>query len=81
MTAELGVPITYSRPSLLHFRHTMIARGLPKNYVNVMVMLYLITQMGNAKEVNTTLPKVLGRPAITFAQYVRDYRRDFLPEK
>lgn len=81
MTAELGVPITYSRPSLLHFRHTMIARGLPKNYVNVMVMLYLITQMGNAKEVTTTLPKVLGRPAITFAQYVRDYRRDFLPEK
>ena len=80
MTMELGVRITYSKPSLWRFRKVMLQRGLPKNYVNVMVMLYLITQLGNAKTVTTTLPNVLGRPAISFEQYVHDYRAEFLPK-
>ena len=80
MTMELGVPITYSKPSLWRFRKVMLQRGLPKNYVNVMVMLYLITQLGNAKSVTITLPNVLGRPAISFEQYVHDYRAEFLPK-
>ncbi|MGY0396983.1 SDR family NAD(P)-dependent oxidoreductase, partial [Lacticaseibacillus paracasei] len=36
--------------------------------------------LGNAKTVTTTLPNVLGRPAISFEQYVHDYRAEFLPK-
>lgn len=78
MTDELGKKITYSKPSLLKFRKVMLKRGIKKDYVNVMVMLYLITQLGNAKKVTNTVKEVLGRPATSFAQYVKDYRDIFL---
>lgn len=78
MTSVLEVPITYSRPSLLKFRKTMLARGTEKEYVNVMVMLYLITQLGNAKAVTPTVKAILGRDPISFKQYVKDYRASFI---
>lgn len=78
MTEVLGTPIRYSKPGLLKFRRTMLKRGTPKEFVNVMVMLYLITQLGNAKAVTDTLPKILGRPATSFRQFVIDHREDFL---
>lgn len=78
MTQELGVKITYSKPGLLKFRRTMIQRGTPKEFVNVMVMLYLITQLGNAKAVTHEVAEILGRPARTFQGYVKDYRQLFL---
>lgn len=77
MSAILGTTISYSQPSLLKFRRVMIERGIPKDYVNVMVMLYLITQMGNAKKVTTDLEKVLKRSPRTIQDYIRDYQEDF----
>lgn len=70
MSQILGRPITYSRPSLLKFRRTMLRRGVKKDFVNVMVMLYLITQMGNAKQVTDELPQYLGRPAHSVAEFI-----------
>ncbi|MFD1394125.1 NmrA family NAD(P)-binding protein [Lacticaseibacillus jixianensis] len=70
MTTLLGRPITYSKPSLWKFRRTMLARGMKKEFVNVMVMLYLITQMGNAKQVTADLPDYLGRPAHSVADFI-----------
>lgn len=78
MSRVLAIPITYSKPSLLTFRRTMIKRGLPKDYVNVMVMLYLITQLGNAKKMTRTAEKVLKRAPRSFETYVDDYRDSFL---
>ncbi|MDH6365312.1 uncharacterized protein YbjT (DUF2867 family) [Enterococcus sp. PF1-24] len=78
MTKELQVPITYSKPSLLAFRKAMLARKIPKDYVNVMVMLYFITRLGNAKKVTNTLAEILKHPATDFKTYVKDYREDFL---
>ncbi|MFC6171859.1 NmrA family NAD(P)-binding protein [Loigolactobacillus jiayinensis] len=77
MSKILGTAIDYSQPSLLRFRKTMLKRGLKKEYVNVMVMLYLITQLGNANKTTTTLEQVLGRPATSFEQYVTDYKAVF----
>ncbi|WP_127850187.1 SDR family oxidoreductase [Lacticaseibacillus hulanensis] len=74
MSKELGTAITYSNPSLLHFRKVMRKRGIPAEFVNVMVMLYVITRLGNAKAVTDTLPQVLGREPITFEQFVADNR-------
>ena len=77
MSDILPFTVTYSRPSLLKFRRVMLQRGIEKEYVNVMVMLYLITQLGNAKTVTSTVKDVLGREPIAFAQYVKDYQTDF----
>lgn len=43
-----------------------------------MVMLYLITQLGNAKEVTDTAKKVLGRKPRNIKDYVEDYRNYFI---
>lgn len=71
MSETLGVPITYSHPGLLQFRRAMIRRGVKKEFVNVMVMLYVITRLGNAKGVTDTVQQVLQRPARTVAQFVQ----------
>lgn len=78
MSTILETKITYSRPSLLKFRQVMIKRRIPKGYVNVMVMLYLITQLGNAKQVTNVLEKILNRPPRTIAEYISDYKASFL---
>ncbi|ALB29791.1 SDR family oxidoreductase [Companilactobacillus heilongjiangensis] len=77
MTKVLGTPITYSKPSLLKFRKVMLKRGIKKDFVNVMVMLYLITQLGNAKEVTDTAAKVLGHTPRTIQNYIYDYQDYF----
>jgi len=77
MTKILGTPITYSKPSLLKFRQAMLKRGIKKDFVNVMVMLYLITQLGNAKEVTDTAAKVLGCAPRTIQIYIYDYQDYF----
>lgn len=80
MTNVLGYPITYSKPSLLKFRQRMLERGLKKDFVNVMVMLYLITQLGNAKEVTSTLGQILPHAPRTIQNYIRDYQSDFIDQ-
>lgn len=77
MSRVLQRPITYSKPSLLHFRKTMIKRGTPKAYANVMTMLYLITQLGNAKTITTTANTILNRSPYSFEEYVQDYKDVF----
>ncbi|WP_288531466.1 hypothetical protein [uncultured Secundilactobacillus sp.] len=46
-------------------------RGLPKDYCNVMSMLYLMTRMGTAKKVTTTFETVMGKKPQTFRQFVQ----------
>ena len=72
MTQVTGVKITYSKPSLMRFRRTMLKRGIKKDFVNVMVMLYVITQLGNAKVTNEVLSQIIGRPGRTIADFARD---------
>lgn len=79
MTDVLGRPITYSKPSLMKFRSTMRKRGVKKEFVNVMVMLYLITQMGNAKQITPDLPNYLGRPAHSVADFITHNQALFTP--
>ncbi|WP_321383905.1 NmrA family NAD(P)-binding protein [uncultured Enterococcus sp.] len=78
MSTILVTEITYSKPSLLKFRRIMIKRGIPKDYVNVMVMLYLITQLGNAKKVTNTVEKVLKHSPRSIQDFINDHRIDFI---
>ncbi|WP_461215477.1 NmrA family NAD(P)-binding protein [Lacticaseibacillus sp. GG6-2] len=81
MTKVCGVKVTYSHPGLLKFRRAMLKRGIKKEFVNVMVMLYVITRMGNAKAVNDNLPKLIGRPAKTMADFAAAECAPLLAEK
>ena len=44
-------------------------RGLDKEYATVMGMLYMITRMGNAKDVTDTFRQVMGRQPHSFALF------------
>jgi len=78
MSRILDTKITYSKPSLLKFRKTMLSRGLKKDYVNVMVMLYLITQLGNAKTVTNDAERILGHKPRNIQTYIQDYKDSFI---
>ena len=79
MTAELGRPITYSRPSSLAFARRMRQRGHPWGYVAVMLGVYATTRRGTAAQVYPDAATLLGRPPRTLRQYVADYAALFAP--
>lgn len=43
-----------------------------------MVMLYLITQLGNANTVTDTATSILPHAPRTISDYINDYRKDFI---
>ncbi|RXT07287.1 SDR family oxidoreductase [Ammoniphilus sp. CFH 90114] len=70
----LGRKIEYKNPSLLQFRRTIIRRGIPEEFANVMTMLYFITRLGTAEKVTTDVKNILGRDPISFEQYAMDFQ-------
>lgn len=72
-TQQLGRKITYSNPSVFKFRSVLLERGIPKEFVNVMAMLYLTTRFGMAKKVTHELRTLLRREPTPLAQYILDY--------
>lgn len=64
--------ITYVKPGLLKYRNYYIKnRGLDKNYVNVTVMLYIMTRLGTAKTITNEFFKLTGKNPQTFEDFVR----------
>lgn len=71
MTEVLGKKIVYARPSLQRYRQVYInERGLDRGYVNVTVMLYLMTRLGAAKKVTDDFTNLTGRRARTLREFV-----------
>ena len=66
--------IEYKNPSLLSFRKERIKRGTPKEFANVMTLLYLMTKLGTAKDITYDLEKLIGREPISFKQYAMDHK-------
>ena len=66
--------IKYKNPGLLSFRKERINRGTPKEFANVMTLLYLMTKLGTAKDVTYDLEKLIGREPISFKQYAMDHK-------
>ena len=65
--------ITYAKPSLLKYRSVYIKqRKLDKGYVNVTVMLYIMTRLGTAKAVTDEFLKLTGKQPRTFEQFARE---------
>ncbi|WP_200411518.1 SDR family oxidoreductase [Virgibacillus salexigens] len=65
-----GRTITYVSPSLFHYRHYYIKRrGLPKDYVNVTVALYLMNRLGTAKAVTNDFYHLTKKYPRTFKEF------------
>lgn len=78
MSDVLQRTITYSNPGILEFRKTLLKRGTPKEFANVMTMLYTMTRLGTAEKITGEAERLLQRKPITFRQYVEDYQSCFL---
>lgn len=74
LSEVLGREIKYKNPSLICFRKDRIKRGAPKGFATVMMLLYLMTKLGAAKDVTYELEKIIDREPISFKQYVIDHK-------
>ncbi|HQY93867.1 SDR family oxidoreductase [Caldilinea sp.] len=70
----LGRPITYRNPSSLSFLWRQVRGGASLPFAVVMTWLYNSTRKGMAAQVTEEVQRLLGRPPITFRQYVVDYQ-------
>lgn len=78
LTEVLGRTITYAKPSLLRYRKTYISkRKLPKAYVNVTVMLYIMTRLGTAKAVTNEFELLTGKKPTTFREFARKNKKSW----
>lgn len=76
-TDVLGRRITYANPSLFQFRKRMLAKGVPGQYVSVMLGVYLIAILGIPRAVTPDLSTLIGHPPKTMREFVLDYRDQF----
>jgi uncharacterized protein YbjT (DUF2867 family) len=74
LSAALGRPIVYRRPSVARFVGVWRARGAAPDYILVMLGVYLTARLGLAAGVAPDLGELLGRPPIAMRQFVEDYR-------
>ena len=79
LTAELGRPITYRRQSLWQRRSALRAQGAEKGYVNVQLVIDLTNRLGLARKITQDVPRILGRPATTLAQFIHDHHTTWHP--
>jgi uncharacterized protein YbjT (DUF2867 family) len=73
LTAVLGRTIRYVPASVPGYALHLASRGLPWGQVAVQTVLHVGLRAGQAERVDPTLPRLLGRPARTLAEYVRDH--------
>lgn len=72
LSEELCRDIAYANPRpRLAQKYWIDIRGLEKEYVTVMGMLYMMTRMGTAKKVTTVFEDIMGKKPQTFRQFVR----------
>ena len=76
----LGREIRYVNPSPWSFIRRWRKRDAAWSYVLVMTALYTVTRMGRAATITNEVQRLLGRPALTFRQYVEDYRACWMRE-
>jgi uncharacterized protein YbjT (DUF2867 family) len=70
----LGREIRYANPSPWEFVRRWRKRDAPWGQVLVMTGIYTVTRVGKSATITTEVQRLLGRPAISFRQYVEDYR-------
>ncbi|MFB0833671.1 NmrA family NAD(P)-binding protein [Arthrobacter halodurans] len=80
LTAELGRPIRYARPGILHYLiHARRTLGMPPGMALVTAAIYTTARLGLAGGLTGTVRRVLGRDPIGFAEFAHRERRVWEP--
>ena len=79
LSSVLGRKIDYTDVPLSAAADGMRQSGMPEWNVRVVSELLGYFASGAAATVTDTVPRLLGRPAISFEQFVQDHRAAFLP--
>ena len=74
----LGKRVRYANPNPLRFYRRMRSRGLGRTYILVMIALYSACRFGLAGNVTADTRTLLSREPLSLAQFVADYRAEFL---
>jgi uncharacterized protein YbjT (DUF2867 family) len=78
LSAALGRPIAYRRPSLARFVRSWRARGAAPAYILVMLGIYLTARFGMAAGIAPDVGRLLGRAPIAMGQFIADHRAAWL---
>lgn len=73
-TETLGRPVRYSNPSVIQFFRAMRKRGVPTGLAIFMIVEYTATKLGKSGLVTQDVEHLLGRPPISFRQFVSDHQ-------
>jgi len=74
LTEALGRPITYTQPSRLAFWRRMRKRGLSRDTVFFMIIVYTLARRGVNNPVGDDLTRLLGRQPTTLRAFAEDYK-------
>jgi uncharacterized protein YbjT (DUF2867 family) len=73
LSQAIGKTIKYVPISDEQFRTTLSSYGAPAEVIELLSGLYGMVRQGWTSGVTNTVAEVVGRPAISFAQFARDY--------
>lgn len=80
MTAVLGRPITYTRPTEDAYLATLAAEGRSADYVAVQRMIYRVVRLNVSAVPNRAIRRLTGSPATRFTDFVADHRQVWAPD-
>lgn len=78
LSAATGRPIGYTEISAEAMRDGLLAAGLPVDYTEFLITILGAFKDGHAARITDHVPRLLGRAPITFAEYARDHRTQWL---
>lgn len=81
MTDVLGRHITYARPAEKDYLAHLAAQGKPQDYIDVQKMIYRVVRLNISALPNRAVRKLTGTPATTFAEFARDNRSAWTPQR
>ncbi|MCH9667968.1 MAG: NmrA family NAD(P)-binding protein [Actinomycetia bacterium] len=72
LTAELGYPVTYTRPGLVRFAWRLRRRGVGWDSIGFMSAVYTLTRLRQNQPITGEVERLLHRPPKTLAEFLRD---------
>lgn len=79
MSQVLGRTITYTRSSERGYLAQLARQGSPADYLAVQRMIYRIVRLNASAVPNHSIRRLTGRPATSFAEFVRDHDHVWQP--
>lgn len=78
LSEVIGRRITYQEITPEEFKKGLLGAGLPEDYANFLVMIIGFVKAGYNATVTSEVRNILGRDPISFQQYAKDHRSNYL---